>query len=134
LEEEIALQFCRRDPSLTMIGLRFSNVMAPEDYAAFPSYDADIASRQWNAWGYIDARDGAQAVRLALEADITGREIFIVANSDTVMSRSSASLAAEGFPGVEVRKELTGQETLLSIDKARRLLGFEPAYSWRQQV
>ena len=134
LEEEIALQFCRRDPSLTMIGLRFSNVMAPEDYAAFPSFDEDITRRQWNAWGYIDARDGAQAVRLALEADITGREIFIVANSDTVMSRSSASLAAEGFPGVEVRKELGEHETLLSIDKARRLLGFEPAYSWRSQV
>ena len=134
LEEEMALQFCRRDPSLTMIGLRFSNVMAPEDYAAFPSYDADITLRAWNAWGYIDARDGAQAVRLGLEADITGREIFIVANADTVMARSSASLAAEGFPGVEVRKELTEHETLLSIDKARRLLGFEPAYSWRQQV
>jgi UDP-glucose 4-epimerase len=134
LEEEMALQFCRRDPSLTMIGLRFSNVMAPEDYAAFPSYDADITVRAWNAWGYIDARDGAQAVRLGLEADITGREIFIVANADTVMSRSSASLAADGFPGVEVRKELGEHETLLSIDKARRLLGFEPAYSWRQQV
>jgi nucleoside-diphosphate-sugar epimerase len=134
LEEEMALQFCRRDPSLTMIGLRFSNVMAPQDYAAFPSYDADITMRAWNAWGYIDARDGAQAVRLGLEADLTGREIFIVANADTVMSRSSASLAADGFPGVEVRKELGEHETLLSIDKARRLLGFEPAHSWRQQV
>jgi nucleoside-diphosphate-sugar epimerase len=134
LEEEMALQFCRWDPELTMIGLRFSNVMAPADYAAFPSFDADPSLRQWNAWGYIDARDGAQAVRLALEAGLTGREIFIVANSDTVMSRSSASLAAEVFPDLEVRKELAENETLLSIDKARRVLGFEPQFSWRSEI
>ncbi|SDO56027.1 Nucleoside-diphosphate-sugar epimerase [Nakamurella panacisegetis] len=134
LEEEMALQFCRWDPELTMIGLRFSNVMAPADYAAFPSFDADPSLRQWNAWGYIDARDGAQAVRLALESDLTGREIFVIANADTVMSRSSASLAAEVFPGVPVRKQLTEHETLLSIDKARRLLGFDPQFSWRREV
>ena len=134
LEEEMALQFCRWDPALTMIGLRFSNVMAPEDYQAFPGFDADPSLRQWNAWGYIDARDGAQAVRLGLEADLTGREIFVIANADTVMYRSSASLAAEVFPGVEVRKTLGEHETLLSIDKARRLLGFEPQFSWRREV
>ncbi len=117
-----------------MIGLRFSNVMAPSDYAEFPAFDADPSLRQWNVWGYIDARDGAQAVRLALEVELTGREIVIVANSDTVMSRSSASLAAEVFPDVEVRKELGEHETLLSIDKARRVLGFEPQFSWRNEV
>ncbi len=134
LEEEMALQFCRWDPSLTMVGLRFSNVMDVADYAAFPSYDADPSLRQWNAWGYIDARDGAQAVRLALEADLVGREIFIIANADTVMSRTSSSLAAQVFPEVEVRKELGDHETLLCIDKARRVLGFEPMFSWRTAI
>ncbi len=131
LEEEMALQFCRRDPELTMIGLRFSNVMAPEDYSAFPSFDADPSVRQWNAWGYIDARDGAQAVRLGLQADLLGREIFIIANADTVMSRTSASLAADVFPDLEIRTELSEHQTLLSIDKARRMLGFEPQFTWR---
>ncbi len=131
LEEEMAAQFCRWDPQLKMIGLRFSNVMEPADYEAFPSYDADPRSRSWNLWGYIDARDGAQAVRKALAYPAPGREIFIIANADTVMSRSSASLAAEVFPGVPVTKELGEHETLLSIDKARRLLGYEPQFSWR---
>ena len=49
-----------------MIGLRFSNVMEPADYAEFPAFDADPPLRAWNLWSYIDARDGAQAVRLAL--------------------------------------------------------------------
>jgi len=131
LEEEMAGHFCRWDPELKMIGLRFSNVMEPADYLAFPGYDADPRLRHWNLWGYIDARDGAQAVRRALAHQTPGRDIFIIANADTVMSRSSAELAAEVYPGVEIRKELGRHETLLSIDKARRVLGFEPEHSWR---
>ena len=105
--------------------------MEPADYAAFPGYDADASLRRWNLWGYIDARDGAQAVRLALAYEGTGVEVFIVANADTVMGRSSAALMAEVYPGVEVRRPLGEHETLLSIDKARRLLGYEPVHSWR---
>jgi len=134
LEETMAAEFCRWNPRLKMIGLRFSNVMEPADYAAFPSYDADPSARRWNLWGYIDARDGAQAVRKALAYEATGMEIFIIANADTVMSRASADLAAEVYPGVKITKELGEHETLLSIDKARRLLGYEPAHSWRSTV
>ena len=134
LEEEMARHFCRWDPELVMVGLRFSNVMDPEDYAAFPSFDSDASLRKWNLWGYIDARDGAQAVRLGLERTEPGVEVFVIANADTVMSRSSADLMAEVFPGVEVRKELGRHETLLGIDKARRLLGYDPAHSWRDHV
>jgi nucleoside-diphosphate-sugar epimerase len=131
LEEQMAAQFCRWDPELKMIGLRFSNVMEPQDYAEFASFDADPRARCWNLWGYIDARDGAQAVRRALAHEARGLDVFVIANADTVMSRSSASLAAEVFPGVPVTKELGEHETLLSIDKARRVLGYEPEHSWR---
>ncbi len=131
LEEEMAGQFCRWDPELSMTGLRFSNVMEPTDYARFPSFDADPALRQWNLWGYIDARDGAQAVRLALVAATPGKDVFVIAAADTVMSRSSAELAAEVFPDVRVTRELGTHETLLGIDKARTVLGFDPKFSWR---
>ncbi len=134
LEETMAVQLCRWNPSLKMIGLRFSNVMEPADYARFPSFDDDPGSRKWNLWGYIDARDGAQAVRLALESDLTGTEIFIIANADTVLSRPNADVIEEFFPGVEVRDGIGEHETLLSIDKAKRLLGYQPAYSWRDSA
>src|SRR3954447_9386100 len=77
LEEEMARQLCRWHPELSMTGLRFSNVMYPEDYARFPAYDADATLRKWNLWGYIDARDAAQAVRRALEHRIAGPDVFI---------------------------------------------------------
>jgi nucleoside-diphosphate-sugar epimerase len=134
LEEEMARQFCRWQPDLAMVGLRFSNVMDVGDYAQFPGFDADARARSWNLWGYIDGRDGAQAVRLALEHCARGAggvEVFVIANADTVMSRSSAELAAEVFPDVPVTRALGEHETLLSIDKARRVLGYAPAHSWR---
>lgn len=131
VDEEIARHFCRWDPELTIVALRFSNVMEPQDYADFPSFQDDPRLRSWNAWGYIDARDGAQAVRLALEADITGYDVFVIANADTCMTRPSAELAAEVFPDVPWKRAVSGTETLLSIDKARRVLGYEPQHSWR---
>lgn len=131
LEEQMAIQLTRWDQDLSITALRFSNVMNPEDYEAFPSFDSDATLRKWNLWGYIDGRDGALAVVRALENAKPGFETFIIAASDTVMSRSSAELAAEVFPGVEIRKELGQHETMLSIDKARTLLGFEPEHSWR---
>ena len=97
----------------------------------FPSFDGDARFRKWNLWAYIDARDAAQAIRLAIEAPIKGAEVFIIANADTVMSRPNAELMAEVFPGVPLKDNLGDNETLLSIERARRLLRYEPKYGWR---
>jgi nucleoside-diphosphate-sugar epimerase len=131
LGEEMAKQFCRWDPEMKIIGLRFSNVMEPHDYAAFPDFDKDPHFRKWNLWSYIDARDAAQAIRRALEAPLKGAEAFVIANSDTVMSRATSELLAEVFPDVPLKKKLGPNETLLSSEKARRVLGYEPQHSWR---
>ena len=85
-------------------------------------------------WAYIDARDGAQAIRKAIEWQATGMHAFIIANADTVMSKSSAELMKNFLPQVEVRKALGEHETLLSIDKARKVLGYEPEFSWRDKA
>ncbi|MFC3298330.1 NAD(P)-dependent oxidoreductase [Arthrobacter agilis] len=134
LEEQLAIELTRWDPELSITALRFSNVMDPADYAEFPSFDADATARKWNLWGYIDGRDGAQAVDRALQNAAPGFDRFIIAAADTVMSRPSADLAAEVFPGVEVTREVGEHETLLSITKARRVLGFDPQHSWRDHV
>ncbi len=134
LGETMAEQFCRWEPEMKIIGLRFSNVMDPGDYAEFPSFDADAMTRKWNLWAYIDARDGAQAIRKATEYEGKGADAFIIANADTVMTRPNAELIEEVFPGVPLKREVEPNETLLSIDKARRVLGYEPEHSWRDEV
>ncbi len=131
--EAIATQFNRRT-GIPIVGLRISNIMEPDDYANFPSYWGDAQLRKWNLWGYVDCRDVALACRLGLAAAVDGAEVCIVAADDTVMTRPSADLMAEVFPTVPLRRQLEGRETLLSIDRARRILGYEPAHHWADHV
>jgi nucleoside-diphosphate-sugar epimerase len=122
---------------LPFIALRFSNIMAPEDYQWFAEFQDDPHARKWNLWGYIDQRDVALSCRLALEADagtVTGSPAFIIAAADTVMNRPSAELLAEVFPGVRLTRDVGEFGTLLAIDRAREVLGFEPEHSWRDHV
>ena len=132
--EEMARQFCRWDAGMKIIGLRFSNVMEPRDYERFAGFQKDPAIRKWNLWGYIDARDAAQAIRKAVEAPLKGADVFIIANAETVMTQSSAQLMKDAFPDVPVKKKLTKNETLLSMEKAKRVLGYKPQHSWRKEV
>ena len=46
---------------IPFVALRFSNIMAPEDYQMFPTVWDDPNKRKWNLWGYIDQRDVAQS-------------------------------------------------------------------------
>jgi len=133
ISEEMARQF-NRWTGIPYVGLRFSNIMEPHDYERFPTFWDDPAIRRWNLWGYVDARDVAQSCRRALESALPGAEVFIVAAADTVMTRPSRDLMAEVYPDVPLRGELGEYETLLSIAKARRLLGYEPGFSWRDHV
>lgn len=132
LSEEMARQF-NRWSGIPFVGLRISNIMEPHDYQNFPGYNDDAMIRKWNLWGYVDARDVAQSCRLGLEADIEGAEAFIIAAADTVMNRPNSELMAEVFPDVPLREGTGDFETLLSIDKARKMLGYNPQYFWRDQ-
>jgi len=132
LGEEMAKEFCRWDPETKIFGLRFSNIIAPERYKEFPAFDADARARKWNLWAYIDARDAAQAVRKALESPLKGADVFIIANEDGVMSRANDLLLDEVYPGVPRKRAFGANETLLSIEKAKRVLGYAPEHSWRK--
>ncbi|MBZ0290793.1 MAG: NAD(P)-dependent oxidoreductase, partial [Anaerolineae bacterium] len=133
LSEEMARQM-HRWTGIPFIGLRFSNIMEPHDYERFPSFWNDARLRKWNLWGYVDARDVAQSCRVGLEASFNGADHFIIAAGDTVMTRPNRDLMAEVFPGVPLREGVGDYDTLLSVDKARRILGYEPQFSWRHYL
>lgn len=133
LAEELARQL-NRWTGIAFVALRFSNIMEPYQYEAFPSYWDDPTLRRWNLWGYVDARDVGASCVLALEAEVSRAEHVIVAAADTVMNRPSRELMAECYPSVPYRPTAGDHDTLLSIEKARRLLGYEPRHSWRDHV
>ena len=122
---------------IPFVALRFSNIMDPDDYRAFPSVWADPHARAWNLWGYVDGRDVATACRLSLTAPseaLAGSPGLIIAAADTVMNRPSAALFGEVFPGVPLTRDIGEFETLLAIDRAREVIGYEPRHSWRDHI
>ncbi|RAI58228.1 NAD-dependent epimerase/dehydratase family protein [Roseicella frigidaeris] len=131
--ERMAEEMHRWNPGTRFTALRISNILEAEDYALIPGFQRDPALRRWNLWSWVDARDVAQACRLALEADTAGCDAFTIAAADTVMERPSRELMAECFPDVPIRGPLAEHGTLLGIEKARRLLGYAPLHSWRQR-
>ncbi|MEA2281720.1 MAG: hypothetical protein QOK21_2327 [Solirubrobacteraceae bacterium] len=131
LGEEMARQY-HRWSGIPFVALRFSNVMERADYAEFERWQDDPTVRRWNLWGYVDETHVGQSARLGLEADVRGAEAYVIAAADTVMRRPSRELMAEVFPGVEIRGDLPEHGTLLGIEKARRELGYDPAFTWRE--
>ncbi len=131
--EEMATQFARWS-GVSFTSLRISNIMEPHDYERFPSFWEDARIRAWNLWGYVDARDVAQAVRLALVDPGHDVEAYIVAAADTCMTRHSGDLLQEVYPAVPLNRQVEGHGTLLAIDKARERLGYAPNHSWRDHI
>lgn len=133
VSEAMAVEL-NRWSKIPMVALRFSNVYDVHEYELLPALWDDIHSRDFNLWAYIDVRDAASSCRMALEAEVSGAESAIIAAADTIMTRSTRELLAERFPDVPVRRELGEFETLLSINRARELLAWEPAHSWRDEL
>lgn len=134
LEEAAARQLVRWEPALSLTGLRFTNVTGPGEYAPFATRAGDPGYRRDLLWSYVDARDGAAAVALALAAARPGARVYNVGASDTGLTVPSAELVAGAFPGVELRRPLQGHEPLFAIERAEAELGYRPAHLWRAEL
>ena len=128
--ERMAEEMHRWNPGTRFVGFRISNILEEQDYALIPGFQADETLRRWNLWSWVDSRDVGLACRMALEAEVPGCDVFTIAAADTLMETPSAALMAAHFPGVPLR-EVAEHGTLLSIDKARRVLGYAPRHTWR---
>ncbi len=90
-----------------------------------------VMTARHNFWTVIDERDSAQAIEKALTADYEGSHPLHVHDRDNWTGIESATLARLFFPEVTVQKRpWAGAETLISIARARQLIGFEPEYSY----
>jgi nucleoside-diphosphate-sugar epimerase len=83
----------------------------------------------------LDERDSAQAVEKGLAAEYNGSHTLFINDSRNWSGVSSRVLAELFYPDVQsFKKEMVGDETLVSIDRARQLIGFEPEYSFGEGI
>jgi nucleoside-diphosphate-sugar epimerase len=82
-------------------------------------------------WAYADPRDVAEAHIAALEADIHGHEAFLIAQPSSRFREPTTDLIKKNFgERVEIRAQLEGTASVISTEKARRMLGWKPQYDW----
>lgn len=122
---------------VNFVGLRFSNIFYDTKghvtgYERIPTFWDDPTSRRFNLWSYVDSRDVAQACVKALEADVTGAEVMTISAPDTIMKQTNAELVAAAYPGCTLRPGTGDHDTLISIDKARQVIGYAPEWTWRR--
>lgn len=135
VDERTGLMFHRRT-GMSVAAMRFHWVSAPgQALARIPKVNATLADPQTSRvlWGYIDARDAASICRLALEASDIGFEAFNVTAADTLAEIPTEDLLRTYAPTVEIREPIPGFASPFSIAKAKRLLGWEPIHSWRNE-
>jgi len=128
-EEAIVAQLARWG-SASYTALRFTNVVAPDEYDTFdrasePDYRRDLIG------SWIDARDGALAVSLALNNPVPGFRIYNVAAPTSGTADPSRDVASRWFPGTPVVADLGEYESLMSTRKIQHELGFAAEHDWR---
>lgn len=132
--EKTAEAFHRRT-GMQVASLRFGYIHTLEMFRNYPEFNHDPSQRVRNVWNYIDVRDAASACRLAMEADGLGCTSLNVVADDTCMNVKSRDLMTAMFPGVsDFREPLEGYEGLMSNRKAKTLLNWQLAHTWRSNL
>ena len=87
-------------------------------------------SSRFNFWAFVDERDSAQAVEKGLTAEYEGSHVLFVNDSHNSLLADTETLLRLFYPEVARRaRPIRGCESLVSIDRARELIGFEPEFS-----
>ncbi len=139
LDEEI-LQAFNRAYDIQTVALRLMGVDMPHRPThkmgqipeAKPGW---VGGPKGTTWQYVDARDVAQACRLSLEVKgLEGFEAFYL-STDTQLAEETRVAVERLYPDLkEMAANLKGYEGIISIEKARRKLGYEPKHSWRNKA
>ena len=131
--EQLADSFVETS-GMTVASLRISGVNFDPTYLSFRERWRDPARLLGGFWAYVDARDAAEACRLAAEADIDGHRVFNIAAATSHNPTPTEELVRRYFPGTRIRDGMTGCWSGLDVARARDELGFETRHHWRDRL
>lgn len=89
-----------------------------------------------NGWSYMDGADLADLIRLAVECDLPGHEVFFAASPDTIGGRDLHRTWRAVYPEAETELRPVSRPDAagVSSEKAVRVLGWRPSRSWRDHL
>ena len=121
-----------RNSNTTVVSLRFTNVALPEVIEEFPwTAPTPHSPLTLVMWAYAEAGDVAEAHVLALDAEIEEYEAFMIAQPSSRFAEPTIDIVKSNFGDrVEIRDGLSGNASVISTQKAQRLLGWRPSFDW----
>jgi UDP-glucose 4-epimerase len=130
--EVIADSMVRQYPAMSICSLRINNVIMPDGYDVLQYRRDHFPEGGVNFWSYIDARDVASAFRAALEGEIVGHEVFLIAAADTCLD-TPVQEAVERLYGAGARfaPDHGPFDSVFSCRRIAERLGWRPRHSWR---
>lgn len=135
LSEEICDALVARSEA-TAVSVRPSLVLSEEMYGEIVPALQQMPNPFPNQWSYVDARDLAELIVLAAESDSPGHEVVYAAQPDNLRGEPLAELLAThyGDQAPSLREIDRPDASGISIAKARRLFGWDPQRSWRDEL
>ncbi len=128
--ESVGRAFTARCGMVTVF-IRAPWIVSPDELDALRESNGR-AVRDFGLYHYIDARDLAEACRLAVEVELDGARAIYVGSGETTVPLPLAELYPKLAPDIGDRAAaLTGTLAPVSNELARRLLGWSPKHSWR---
>lgn len=137
LIDELTLAAYTRAWGIRTTALRLLGVWYPHRQRELPrGYFGGQASldRHFDGWMYLDARDAAQAFRLAIERDdVPSNAVYFVA-TDSRLGEPARDAITRLYPTLaEQAAAMQPDDLPISFAAATHSLGYEPHYSWRTQ-
>lgn len=144
-EQTIAMLARQTGDATRFAAFRPCYVIAPEEWKGAPTQQGHTVRERLDdpalsapaLFNYVDARDVAAFVDVLIEAlpGIPNAEVFFVGADDALAREPLAGLLPRFVPGCdELAAGLTGTSPAFSNDKARRVLGWRPDRTWRDEL
>jgi len=132
LGEVIAESMVRQYPTMSICSLRINNVIMPDGYDVLRYRRENFPEGGVNFWSYIDVRDVATAFRAALEGEIVGHEVFLIAAADTCLDAPIQDAIDRLYgPGARFAPDHGPFDSVFDCRKIAQRLGWRPRHSWR---
>jgi len=107
-------------------------IVSPEELHAL-SQTGGITPTRFAMFHYVDARDVAEACRLAVERPLTGCNVLFIGTGESCVSEPLATLYPKLMPAIgDKARALTGPQAAVSVERARKVLGWTAKRSWRR--
>jgi UDP-glucose 4-epimerase len=137
LAEDLCAGFTART-GIPVVALRPVWVWDPGMYQRIEAHWRADPCSQWSPFweygGFVDVRDVAVAVHLALTVPLTGHHRLLLCADDIAATEPSLAIAARLAPAVSIRDPALFRHdpwrALFDCSAAARVLGWRPRYTW----